>query len=475
MNDNNINLLVLRSFFDLNSVWLTELDFLKEDYRLIASKINHYIHIKNEFPSKAIIKANVPKFVSGEGTEVEATRKRLRAIMTAIIENDEKPEYTKSELYDLLVEDFKTTKAMEITQKLDKAVLDKDFNKVQKLTDELQRTTKESSNIILRDSVDALVHIKSTDNKVSTGLDFGLETGAELIPKGSLINLLAGTGFGKSFLALQSMLTNFLEHDRNVVNFNYELDRTDIALRIKAFISRVNMQEIETGNFSVSTNRHRVNAVKYVLTRKIDIETATQIIISGDLSKFEKYPLRTNKLIIISAEGDSEYEVGYSGDFEEDELPNDQQLLEYVEKHGAELDDVYVDLITEITFKSPTHSESNDIKIFVKKIKALAKKFSFRVWILNQVADETSGYGLTTNKYSRSLAQTADLVLVIVSLDEMVENEESLIIVKKCRHGQPNQALVCKRELGISRFTPTGDIITLSEVIKKLNKQFSKK
>jgi hypothetical protein len=39
----------------------------------------------------------------------------------------------------------------------------------------------------------------------------------------------------------------------------------------------------------------------------------------------------------------------------------------------------------------------------------------------------------------------------------------------------PNQALICSRDFSIGRFTPTGDIIYLSEVIKKLNKQFSKK
>jgi hypothetical protein len=69
-------------------------------------------------------------------------------------------------------------------------------------------------------------------------------------------------------------------------------------------------------------------------------------------------------------------ESDYEGaDFVEDELPNDRQLLDYVEKHGEELDMVVVDLITELTFKNPTSSEANDIKLFVKEFKRLCKKY----------------------------------------------------------------------------------------------------
>ena len=37
MND-NINLLVLKSFFEFKSVWLSEIEFLKSDYALLTSK-----------------------------------------------------------------------------------------------------------------------------------------------------------------------------------------------------------------------------------------------------------------------------------------------------------------------------------------------------------------------------------------------------------------------------------------------------
>lgn len=473
--NNNINLLVLKSFFDFKSVWLSEIEFLKNDYALLASKINQYIKMKNEFPSKAIIKNSIPKFVSGDSVEDEGIRKRLRSIMTAIIENDSEMEYTKSELYDLLIEDNISDKAMTLIQQQGEALLKKDFDKIQRLSDQLLKITKTGSNIVLKDSVDSIIKIKTKDSKISTGFDFGLGTGLEVAPKGSVINIIAGTGFGKSHLALQSMIVNFLYHDKNVCNFNYELSRPEIALRIKSFISRVPVEEIENESYSVSDNAFRVKAVEYVLKRKIDINKATEILVSKKLEDFEKYPLRKNKMIIICAEGEVEYSEGYDGDFEEDELPNDQQLLSYVEKHGNELDCVYIDLITELTFKHPTSSEAGDIKNFVKEFKRLCKKFSIMGFVLNQVQDEQSSYGLLHNKYSKSLAQTSDLVIAIVSLDEMVENNETLLVIKKCRHGQPNQALICSRDFSIGRFTPTGDIIYLSEVIKKLNKQFSKK
>ena len=471
----NVNMLVLKSFFNFKNVWLTELELLKPDYALLASKINQYIKMKGEFPSKAIIKASIHKFITEVSAEADATRKRLNSIMVVIIENDFNLEYTRNELYDLLVEDNVMGNAMEIAQKLTEAILKKDFNKVQTLSDKIQQATKIGSKVLLKDSVDSINSIKTKDSKISTGLDFGLDTGAELAPKGSLINIIAGTGFGKSFLALQSMLTNFLQHDKNVVNFNYELSRAEIALRIKSYISQVPVEEIEKESYSVSNNYYRVLATEYVLKRKIDIETATKIVASKDLSKLEEYPLRSNTLTLICAEGEAIYREGYEGDFEEEDLPNDKQLLAYIEKHGETLDCVYVDLITELTFQNPSQSEANDIKLFVKDFKRLCKKYSFLGFILNQTADETSSYGLLTNKYSRSLAQTADIVLAIVSVDEMVEDNETLIVIKKCRHAQPNQALVCKRDFSVGRFTPTGDIIFLSDVIKKLNKQFTKK
>lgn len=471
----NINILVLKSFFNFQNVWLTELSLLKPDYALLASKINQYIKMKGEFPSKSIIKTSINKFITDDSVEATATRKRLNSIMVVIIENDSNLEYTRSELYDLLVEENVTSKSMEIAQKLTEAILKKDFDKVQTLSSKLQQATKIGSKVLLKDSIDSINSIKTKDSKISTGLDFGLDTGAEVAPKGSLINIIAGTGFGKSFLALQSMLTNFLQHDKNVVNYNYELSRAELALRIKSFISGVPIEEIEKENYSVSNNYYRVLATEYVLKRKIDIDTATKIVASKDLSKLEEYPLRSNTLTLICAEGEAVYREGYEGDFEEEDLPNDKQLLAYIEKHGETLDCVYVDLITELTFQNPTNSEANDIKLFVKEFKRLCKKYSFIGFVLNQTADETSSYGLLTNKYSRSLAQTADLVLAIVSIDEMVEDNETLIVIKKCRHGQPNQALICKRDFSIGRFTPTGDIIFLSDVIKKLNKQFTKK
>ena len=76
--------------------------------------------------------------------------------------------------------------------------------------------------------------------------------------------------------------------------------------------------------------RHHCPVAPIYAKRKIDINKATEILVSKKLEEFEKYPLRKNKMIIICAEGEVEYSDGYDGDFEEDELPNDQQLLSYI-------------------------------------------------------------------------------------------------------------------------------------------------
>jgi len=52
----NINIEVLNSFFEEKTIWLNNLDYLQEDYKLLVQKIEKYIKVKQEFPSKTVIK-----------------------------------------------------------------------------------------------------------------------------------------------------------------------------------------------------------------------------------------------------------------------------------------------------------------------------------------------------------------------------------------------------------------------------------
>lgn len=469
----NINIEVLNSFFESKSIWLNNLDYLQEDYKILVEKIEKYIKVKNEFPSKSLIKKSIPKFVPSDSKENILLRKRLDTIMSTILDY-EASDLTTSELEDLLEEEYKKDIAMENTEKLVKAITDSNFTLVKDIAENLISVSA-SNAIDLKgtDTVELMDNIILTDNKVSSGLDFGLGTGAEHVPKGSMINLIGMSGGGKSILCIQAMINNFLK-GRNQLMYNYELDMGEISLRIKSYISKVPATEIETGMYSVSDSHLRVKAVSYVLKREVTLIQAVDILNRNALEEFEKYPLRKNFLKIIASKGDHAYREGYQDDFLEDDLPTDLGILSYLDKFGDKIDDVYIDLITELEFEVPTHSEANDYKVFARKAKALAKKHSFRVWILNQVENENTPSGLLNNKYSKALAQTADLVLAVVSTVAMAEEDEVAICIKKCRHGIPNKVILCHRAFDVYTFQPTEDILWISDIVKRLEKQFKK-
>ena len=473
-NNINSNIEVLNSFFEEKSIWLNNLDYLNEDYKLLVQKMEKYIKAKQEFPSKTIIKKSIPKFIGKDSTDNIKLRKRLDSIMNTLI-NQEKSDLTTSELEDLLEEDYKKDIAMNNAEKLVTAISDGNFDLVKDISNNLISVSASSATDLKgSDTIELMDNIVLTDNKVSSGLDFGLGTGAEYVPKGSLINLIGQTGGGKSILALQAMINNYLK-GRNQLNFNYEMDMGEISLRIKSYISKVPASEIESGRYSVSDNPLRVKAVSYVLKREITLEQAVDILSREALEEFKQYPLRTNFFKIVASKGDHSFKDGYEDTFLEDDLPTDLGILSYLDKYGDKVDDCYIDLITEIEFEIPTHSEANDYKVFARRLKAIAKKHSFRAWLLNQVESESSASGLLNNKYSKGLQQTSDLVLAVVSSITMAEDGTVAICIKKCRHGVPNRVILCNRAFDVYTFNPTGDLLWISDIAEQLDKQFKRK
>jgi len=389
--------------------------------------------------------------------------------------NQDRTDLTTSELEDLLIEDYKKDIAMDNAEKLVTAISDGNFDLVKDISNNLISVSA-SSAIDLKgsDTIELMDNIVLTNNKVSSGLDFGLGTGAEYVPKGSLVNLIGQTGGGKSILTLQAMVNNYLK-GRNQLMYNYELDLGEISLRVKSYISKVPASEIESELYSVSDNPLRVKAVSYVLKRDITLEQAVDILSRDALEEFEQYPLRPNFFKIIASKGDHEFKGGYQDNFLEDELPTDLGILNYLEKYGDKIDDCYIDLITELEFENPTQSEANDYKVFARKLKAIAKKHSFRAWLLNQVESESNASGLLNNKYSKALQQTADLVLAVVSSIAMAEDNMVAICIKKCRHSVPNRVILCNRAFDVYTFEPTGDLLWISDIAEQLDKQFKRK
>lgn len=473
MSNKNINIEVIDSILSSDSVWLEDFTFLREDYRLLANKIETYYNNKKQMPSCSFLKKSVHKF-----SQDKSVVKKLESIMEVV--TGKESEFSKSELRELLAEDYKKRELSKRLIKAGELVNSGDFESLGHILEQSQELSKvggEVKNWLKTDSRNSLAKIKTSNNMVSSGLNFGLNSGAEFVPKGSMINLIGASGTGKSILALQAMVNNFLD-GRNQLMFNYELGLEEIALRIKSYISKVPAEEIIKESYSSSDSAIRVKAVEYVLKYEITLNEAVSIINNKKENTLKDKPLRMNSLKIISAKGDYTYTDDYSeADLEDDDLPTDLQVIDYLRDYGKDVDDVYIDLMTELEFANPSSSEANDYKVFARKAKALAKKHSFRIWLLNQVHDENSANGLVTNKYSRSLLQTSDLCLVVLATLEMVEEEQVCIAIKKCRHGIPNIVIPCQRNFSIFefKFYEGTETIWLSQVMKEFDKQFKSK
>jgi major membrane immunogen (membrane-anchored lipoprotein) len=82
--NNNINLLVLKSFFDKGTVWLDEIELLLEDYAIFTRKLLS-IEIENgKIPSLSLTLKNVDKLNFKVEDEI-AYKKKLKAKKSQIL------------------------------------------------------------------------------------------------------------------------------------------------------------------------------------------------------------------------------------------------------------------------------------------------------------------------------------------------------------------------------------------------------
>jgi hypothetical protein len=125
MND-NINLLVLKSFFDKGTVWLDEIELLLEDYAIFTRKLLN-IEIENgKIPSLSLTLKNVDKLNFKVEDEI-AYKKKLKAILISL--DNIVTDLNEDELMELLREDFLARNMQEEIPILTQFVIDKNFEK----------------------------------------------------------------------------------------------------------------------------------------------------------------------------------------------------------------------------------------------------------------------------------------------------------------------------------------------------------
>ena len=167
MND-NINLLVLKSFFDKGSVWLDEIELLQEDYAIFTRKLLS-IEIENgKLPSLSLTLKNVDKLNFKVEDEI-AYKKRLKAILISLdnIETD----LNEEELMELLREDFLARNLQEEIPILTQFVIDKNFEKAKNSIFKLENYLSDglAKDMSFEDNEELFLHTDSVLNFKNIG------------------------------------------------------------------------------------------------------------------------------------------------------------------------------------------------------------------------------------------------------------------------------------------------------------------
>ena len=158
-----------------------------------------------------------------------------------------------------------------------------------------------------------------------------------------------------------------------------------------------------------------------------------------------------------------------------DELPNDEELLELLEEYGLEMDDVYIDLISEISFVDNYLGRELCLTNFAKQIKAVAMKHSFNVYLASQVENTKTFDGNCTPKYSKAIYGTSDVVLTLISTSELNKEGMVALLAAKNRHNRHDSALILNKKFECMQFINTYQEVSVYEVEDEFNKENRKK
>ena len=183
MND-NINLLVLKSFFDKGSVWLDEIELLQEDYVIFTRKLLSIELENGKLPSLSLTLKNVDKLNFKVEDEI-AYKKRLKAILISLgnIETD----LNEEELMELLREDFLARNLQEEIPILTQFVIDKNFEKAKNSIFKLENYLSDglAKDMSFEDNEELFLHTDSVLNFKNIG--FPKELPFSKLPEGAML------------------------------------------------------------------------------------------------------------------------------------------------------------------------------------------------------------------------------------------------------------------------------------------------
>ena len=451
--------------------------YFSKDYAQIFSKVEMFKKKNSKTPSLDFL----IQYSSKLGEDIEQS-KRIEDVLY-VVSKIKVIEMSIEEVGELFLSEYKSDKLRDLIKKSSQAVVEDNIGLVEKLSREIASISSLSlnnKNYLENDIKKDFNLISKKLEYVPTGIFSDMDYNFSKLPVGSLITTLAKSGYGKSSLLIQGMLNNYLA-GRNVINFNFELQRGVIYSRLTACLTGVTMNEITTHNFLTQEASDLVFLSSFVFVYNITLAEATKELSKHkDRDSFEdylksKYEIRKNKLKVVAAEDAAALELARTKNMKLDELPNDEELLELLEEYGLEMDDVYIDLISEISYVDNYLGRELCLTNFAKQIKAVAMKHSFNVYLASQVENTKTFDGNCTPKYSKAIYGTSDVVLTLISTSELNKEGMVALLAAKNRHNRHDSALILNKKFECMQFINTYQEVSVYEVEDEFNKENRKK
>lgn len=466
MNDNNINLLVLRSFFDLNNVWLEDIELLGSDYAMLTRKLLSIEMNNGKLPSLALIMKNVEKLNFNLGEEEIPYKKKVKSILASLV--DISVDINNEELLELLRENYLTNEMFEEVPRLTKNLTDKNFEKVRLSLNKLDNILQNGMNkaIEFEDNNSLFLENEETINFKYTGYFDDLPYAR--VPEGSLCLLIARSKQGKTSLLIQSLINNYLKGE-NVYLISYEIPKVSIINRALSYIASVPLSEINDNQYSVSDNSVRVKIARYVLARQITFKEALKVYLQEGYEGLEKIPVRENKLIIRASITKGELEKLKSQNKKFNGLPTDIDILKEIKdinKH-TKLDWVYIDYLSLIPFVDSKNSREHNISSFSRNLKQTLMETSTCGFVLAQAKSKAE---FAEPLYSQGILLDSDLCVSIMGTAEQLAEGMTTIHITLSRHSEGFKSFQAERRLDIQTFTLTGDSMEYDDFYEKYSK-----
>lgn len=464
--EGNINLLVLKSFFDKGSVWLDEIELLQDDYSILTRKLLS-IEIENgKLPSLSLTLKNIDKLNFNIEEEI-AYKKKAKAILISVdnIETD----LNEEELLELLREDYLARNLQAELPTLTQYIIDKNFEKAKNSIFKLEQTLESgmAKDMTFENNEELFLDTDSVLNFKNIG--FPKELSFSRLPEGSMLLITSRSKTGKTSLLVGSITENFI-NGNNIYLASYEIPRVSVINRMLSYISDVPLQEINEGVYSVSDSSLRVLVARYVLSKNVDFKTASRIFLEKGEEGLKELPTRENKLIIKASLTKDELERYKAKNKRPPNLPSDTEILKDVRAYNkvGKLDFIYIDYISLIPFVDSKNSREQNIANFSKALKLSLLETSTIGIVLSQSKSSQEFY---MPLYSQAITLDCDASISIQPTKEQNENGLTTIHLYVARHTEGYISYECEKHLDVQKFIPTGNSIGLEDFLEKYNKE----